>query len=227
LKPCFEFEERSSLCMDLHQVSMLSEVGNGRFDQLPVVDCFDLEKLSPLAIGSSKKMRGNSVKRYFLGLFHSKMGRVLTRLLEGFLLGFEGIPLRKWIRAALKSLEGLKGIEIGPSLNPNSARRLNSRWAGFKGFGFGFSLKPKTTGRLKPSRKVHVLLSMVSFLVGLSEASMEWVSSLIPKLAMVVPSYVLSVSVVWQGALVLTNGELGFGVSLGATDVGSGSSLVV
>jgi hypothetical protein len=211
-------------------LSTRSKVGNGGFDQLPAVDCFDLEKLSPLAIGSSKKMRGNSVKqwvKYFLGLFHSKMGRVLTGLLEGFVSGFEGIPLRKRIRAALKSLEGLKGIEIGPSLKLNSVGCLNSSWAGFKGFGFGFFLKPKTTGHLKPSRKAQVLLSMVSLSVGSSEVSTEWVSSLIPELAMVVPSDVLPVSVVRQGAPVLTDGELGFGISLGSTNVGSRSLLAI
>ena len=63
--------------------------------------------------------------------------------------------------------------------------------------------------------------------VGSSEVSMEWVSSLIPELAMVVPSDVPPVSVVRQSAPVLTDSELGFGVSLGATDVGFGSSLVV
>jgi hypothetical protein len=59
------------------------------------------------------------------------MGRVLTGLLEGFLIGFEGIPLRKWIRAALKSLVGIKGIGFGPSLKPNFARRLKSGHIGF------------------------------------------------------------------------------------------------
>ena len=66
------------------------------------------------------------------------MGRVLTGLLEGFLTGFEAIPLRKWIRAALKSLDGLKGIGFGPSLKPKSVGH----------FKLGISLKPKSPGRL-------------------------------------------------------------------------------
>jgi hypothetical protein len=40
-------------------------------------------------------------------------------LFEGLLAGFEGIPLRKRIRAVLKSLDGFKGIGFGPSLKPN------------------------------------------------------------------------------------------------------------
>ena len=180
-KPCFKLKGWSLLCMDLLLTTIRLEVGNDEFDQWSTVDCFDLEKHSSLAAGSSEKMRSISVERWvkhFLGLFHSKMGRVLTRLLEGFLIGFEGIPLRKQIRAALKSLVGLKGIGFGPSLKPNFARHLKSRRIGFKGFSFGFSLKAKTVGRLKPSRKAQALPLMVSLPVDSSEVSMEWVSSL-------------------------------------------------
>ena len=91
------------------------EVENGGFDQRPAMDCFDLEKYSSLVADSLEKMRGISIKRWvknFLGFFHSEMGRVLIGLWEGFLIGFEGIPLRKQIRAALKSLAGLKGHHV-------------------------------------------------------------------------------------------------------------------
>ena len=47
-----------------------SEVGNGRFDRRSAVDCFVLERHPSLAVGSLKKTRGISVKRwvnYFLG----------------------------------------------------------------------------------------------------------------------------------------------------------------
>ena len=53
-----------------------SEVGNDGFDQWPTMDCFDMEK-HPSVVGSLKKTRGISVKRWvnhFLGFFHSEMG---------------------------------------------------------------------------------------------------------------------------------------------------------
>ena len=59
-------------------------------------------------------------------------GRILTGLFEGFLAGFEGIPLRKKIWAVLKSLKGLKG------------------------FGLGLSLKSKPAGRLKPPCRLQM-----------------------------------------------------------------------
>jgi hypothetical protein len=99
--------------MDILQVTKRSEVGNNEFDRRCAVDCFVLEKHPSLVADSSKKTRGISVKRWvnhFLGFFHYEMDQVLTGLLEGFLTGFEAIPLRKWIRATLKSLDGLKGI---------------------------------------------------------------------------------------------------------------------
>ena len=67
-------------------------------------------------------MRGIFVKswvKHLLGFFQSEMGRVLTGLFEGLLVGFEGIPLIKRIRAVLKSLDGFKGIGFRPSINPN------------------------------------------------------------------------------------------------------------
>lgn len=134
-KPCSEVinrgsKGRSSHCMDLFPVSQCFEVGNGGIEQRLAVDCFELEKPSSLAAGSSKEMNGNSVKqwvKHLVGFFHSEMGRILTGLLEGFLAGIEGIPLRKKIRAVLKSLKG------------------------YKGFGFVFS--PKPTWRPKHSCK--------------------------------------------------------------------------
>jgi hypothetical protein len=126
LKPCSKvvytsLKGRSSHCMDLFQVTACFEVGYGRNEQRVTVDCFDLEKpekigalesSSLLAAGSTKKMRGNSVKqwvKYLLGLFHSELGWTLTGLFEGLLAGFEGIPLRKkiWVLKILKS-QGLR-----------------------------------------------------------------------------------------------------------------------
>ena len=136
--------------------------------------------------------------------------------MDGFLIGFEAIPLRKRIRAALKSLEGLKGIGFGPSLKPKSAGCFKSR----------ISLKPKTPGRFKPSRKLQVLTPMASLQVGSPKVSTEWISSLPLELAMV-PCDDPPVFVVQQGVPVITNVEPCFGVSFGAADVGFGSSLEV
>lgn len=83
-------------------------MGNGGVDQRLEVDCLELE-CSLLAAGSSKKMRGTSVKRtvkHQLGFFHLEMSRVLVGLFEGLLAGFEGIPFRKRVRAVLKNLDG-------------------------------------------------------------------------------------------------------------------------
>jgi hypothetical protein len=72
----------------------------------------------------------------------------------------------------LNILEGFKGIGFGHSLKPKHAGRFKfSR----KGFGLGFSLKPKPTGCVKFSLKARprsfkgrVLQPMDSFLAGLS-----------------------------------------------------------
>jgi hypothetical protein len=71
-----------------------------------------------------------------------------------------------------------------------------------------------------------VLPLMASLPVGLPEVSTEWISSLTPELAMV-PCDDPPVSVVWQGAPMITNIEPGFSISFGAINVGSGSSLEV
>jgi hypothetical protein len=147
-KPCFKLKGRSLLCMDLYQVMMLFEMGNGGVDQRLAVDCFYLEN-SLLAADLSKK-RGISIKRWvkhLLGFFQSEMGWLLTGLLESLLAGFEGIPLRKRIRTVLNCMGGFKGIGFGCYLMPNLTGRP-------KGVGFGFSLKPKASRRLKFSRKV-------------------------------------------------------------------------
>ena len=85
-------------------------------------------------------------------------------MLECFLTGFEAIPLRKRIVAALKRLDVLKGIGFGSSLKPKSARR----------FKLGVSLKPKSLGHFKPSHKAQVLLSFL--LGGSPEVSTKWIS---------------------------------------------------
>jgi hypothetical protein len=149
----------------------------------------------------------------FLRVFHSEMGRVLIGLLEGFLMGFEAIPLRKQIMVALKRLDGLKGIRFGPSLNP--------KFAGC--FKLGVSLKPKSPGHFKPSCKAQVLSSIAFLLVGSPEVFVEWISSSTLELAMVLCDDP-PVSMVRQGALVITDVEPGLGVSFRAIDVGSRSS---
>jgi hypothetical protein len=124
--------------------------------------------------------------------------------------------LRKWIRAALKSLDGLKGIGFWPSLKP--------KFAGH--FQLGISLKPKSPGRFKPSHKAQVLPSIASLPVGSHKVSMMWISLSTLDLAMV-PCDDSSVSVVQQGAPVIMDVEPGLSFSFGAVDVGSGSSLKV
>jgi hypothetical protein len=146
LKPCFELKGWSLLCM----VTMLFEMRNGGVDQQLVVDCFYLEN-SLLAADLSKK-GGISIKRWvkhLLGFFRSEMGWLLIGLLEGLLAGFEGIPLRKWIRTVLNCMGGFKGIGFGRYLMPNLDGRP-------KGVGFGFSLKPRASRHLKFSRKVQL-----------------------------------------------------------------------
>lgn len=136
-KPCSEevyrsLKGRSSHSMDLFPLSCF-EVGSGGSEQRLAVDCFEPEKTSPMAASSTKKTRGFSVKRWvkhLLGFIHSGMGPILSGLLEGFLVGFEGVHLRNKIRVVFKYLKGCKG------------------------FGLGLSLKPKLAGHPKPSCKV-------------------------------------------------------------------------
>ena len=141
---------------------------------------------------------------------------MLTGLFDSLLVGFEGIiPLRKWIRAVLKSLEGFKGIKFGPSLKPNPIGRLKfylKVQTGFEGFGYGFSLMPKTFGRLQFSCKVQLkardrpfqgreLPSMVST---------EWVSLVAtesPSPTVVAKSPSSLVSKVWLDALAFMDDE--------------------
>ena len=107
-------------------MSLRSEVENGGVDKRSAVNCFELES-SLLAAGSSKKMRGISVKRrvkQLLGFFHLEMGRVIAGLFEGLLAGFDGIPIRKRVRAILNILDGFKGLGLGPTLMPNSVGRF-------------------------------------------------------------------------------------------------------
>jgi hypothetical protein len=94
---------------------------------------------SALAAGSEKTMGGISVKRWvnrLLGFVHLGLGRVLVGLLEGLLKGIGDIPVNKWIRALLKTLNGSKGL--GPSFKAYSAGLAN----GLHKIGFGFPLKP-------------------------------------------------------------------------------------
>jgi hypothetical protein len=154
LKSRSDSKGRSSLCMDLCQMSSCSEVENGGVDQRSAVNCFELEN-SLLGAGSSKKMRGISVKRrvkQLLRFFHLEMGWVIAGLFVGLLAVFEGIPIRKRVRAILNILDGFKGFRLGPTLMPNSVGRFKgSRKAltGIKGFGLGSPLKPKRSVRLK------------------------------------------------------------------------------
>ena len=68
-----------------------------------------------------------------------------------------------------------------------------------------------------------MLPSIASLLVGLHEVSTVWISLSTLDLAMV-PCDDPSVSVVREGAPVITDVEPGLGVSFGAADVGFGSS---
>jgi hypothetical protein len=161
-KSCSKLKWRPSHCTDIFRMTTCSKVGNGGVDQRLVVDCFELEN-SLMAASSSKKMKGgisiNRWVKHLLGFFQLEMVRVLTWLFEGLLVGFEGIPLRKRVRAVLKSLDGFKGIEFGPSLKPNPSGHLKcfrKAQTGFEGFGLGLSRKPKTSGRLKSSHKVQL-----------------------------------------------------------------------
>jgi hypothetical protein len=98
------------------------------------------------AAGSVKMTRGSDVKRWvepLLGLLQLGLGRVLIGLLENLLIGPDELPMRKRIRAVLKSL---KASKVGPSLVPTStgrARGFHKVKLGLKGNGLGCPFKPK------------------------------------------------------------------------------------
>jgi hypothetical protein len=87
------------------------------------------------------------------------LGRVVTGLLEGLLVGPDELTIRKRIRAVLKRL---KASKVGPYLEPTS----NGRASGFrrvklglKGNGLGWPIKPKkaaVSGPTKLASKVRL-----------------------------------------------------------------------
>jgi hypothetical protein len=98
------------------------------------------------AAGAVKTMRGSDVKCWvepLLGLVQLGLGRVVIGLLEGLLVGLDELPMRKRIRAVLKSL---KASKVGPPLVPTSMGRASGfrrLKVGLKGNGLGWPFKTK------------------------------------------------------------------------------------
>jgi hypothetical protein len=158
-KPRFEMKGRSSLCMDILQVSSKDAVGTGGDDLQLVVDCFDLE-YSGVAAGPAK-MGPSSVKRRvekLLGFFQLELGRVFVGLLEGLSEGFDGLSFRKQVRVVLK------GFGLGLSYSPKPTGRLQCLRRPSCKMQLGF--KPFRSGRLKPptiaSSSIAVVVKLLS-----------------------------------------------------------------
>jgi hypothetical protein len=116
------------------------------------------------AAGSVKSLRGIDVKGWverLLGFVQCELGRVVTGLLEGLLIGPDDLPIRKRIKAVLKSLK----VGDGPALEFISTGHASGSYRvklGRKRNGLGRLCKPKKAaepGPFKLASGVHLLSS--------------------------------------------------------------------
>ena len=104
--------------------------------------CFELEMPKLANTVACSIPSANHTKKKMLGFFRTKLGRVLTGLVKGLLVGLGVLPLRKKRWAFSVFLKGLQCIRFGSFRKPNHDGYLKFGWC--KGRKSLFKSRPKS-----------------------------------------------------------------------------------